>query len=191
MARHRNVRAMQYDGKLLLLPNSGDLVDFSENLFYCFFSFNVIVTEFDDYDNIVGSVTDEPECISPTDARQWIFDRARGQSSLEQFLSNNEDIQEEDDEEHEARGSKERRDSEHYQLPNLNVMDKSKLLSCMDEIRSIIGETYSDKRLVEAIMSNDFDFNKALDTLLNGETKPPKIVPKPKIADAVEKGNFC
>lgn len=151
---------------------------------------NIRSMQLDDYDydeNIVGSVSDEPECISPTDAQQWIFDRARGQSSLEVFLSNNEDIQEE--EEDESFGSKERRDSEHYQLPELNDLEKSKLFSCMDEIRSIIGETYSDKRLVEAIMSNNYDFNKALDTLLSGETKQESNrIPKPKITDAVEKG---
>ena len=141
----------------------------------------------------MGSVNDEPECISPTDAQQWIFDRARGQSSLESFLSNNEDIQEEkedeDDDDFES-PSKERRDSEHFEFPELNDLDKSRLLSCMDEIRSIIGETYSDRRLVAAIMSNDFDFNKALDTLLNGETKPQIHHPRPKIPDVVEKGNF-
>lgn len=62
----------------------------------------------------------------------------------------------------------------------------------MDEIRNIIGETYSDRRLVAAIMSNDYDFNKALDTLLNGETKPHPVHhhPRPKIPDVVEKGNF-
>ena len=61
----------------------------------------------------------------------------------------------------------------------------------MDEIRNIIGETYSDRRLVAAIMSNDYDFNKALDTLLNGEIKPQvHHHPRPKIPDVVEKGNF-
>ncbi|KAL7035479.1 hypothetical protein ACKWTF_008399 [Chironomus riparius] len=157
MARHRNVRSMQYD-------------------------------EFDD-DFAVGSVNDEPECISPTDAQQWIFDRARGQSSLDSFLSNNEDIQEEDDDEDENESpSKERRDSEHFEFPELNELDKSRLLSCMDEIRNIIGETYSDRRLVAAIMSNDYDFNKALDTLLNGESKPQvHHHPRAKIPDVVEK----
>lgn len=112
---------------------------------------------------------DEAECISPTDAKQWLFDRARGQSSLEGFLSNNADIQEdnEDEDEEVDFDGKERRDSENYQLPELNEIDKSKLLSCIDEIRNITGEKYSDKRVVEAILSNNFDFNKALDTLLS------------------------
>jgi hypothetical protein len=62
----------------------------------------------------------------------------------------------------------------------------------MEEIRNIIGETYSDKRLVEAIMSNHFDFNKALDCLLNGDknTKQHQTPQRPKTTDSVEKGNF-
>jgi len=131
----------------------------------------------------VGSL-DEQECISPTDAKQWMFDRARGQSSLDVFLSNNADIEEEDEEEFDR---KDRRDSENYQLPELNDIDKAKLLSCMEEIRSIIGDTYSDKQLVEAIMTNSFDFQKALDMLLSSDVmQKPKTVVKP--AEMVEKG---
>lgn len=55
------------------------------------------ILEFDYDDNTVGSL--DEECISPTDAGQWIYDRARGQSSLEQFMSKNADIQEELEEE--------------------------------------------------------------------------------------------
>jgi elongation factor 1 alpha-like protein len=144
---------------------------------------------------VVGSVSDDVECISPTDAKQWLFDRAKGQSSLEQFLSKNEDIQEEQEEDDEDTvfDGKQRRDSENFHLPALNDIEKTKLLSCMEEIRNIIGETYSDKRLVDAIMSNNFDFNKALDFLLNAGSRETvrttqQPTPKPK-TDAVEKGN--
>lgn len=91
-------------------------------------------------------MTDEPECISPTDANHYLFDRARGQSSLETFLSTNEDIQEQDEEEELEFDGKTRRDSEIFHLPELNDFDKSRLLSCMEEIRNIIGDSHSDKR---------------------------------------------
>lgn len=140
--------------------------------------------EYDDYNTVVGSL-DEQECISPTDANQWIFDRNRGQASLDTFLAENENIQEQDEEEPEFDG-KARRDSENFQLPELNDIDKAKLLSCMEEIRNIVGESISDKRITEAIMANDYDFTKALDMLLTvGSTQPSK---KPKITE-VEKGN--
>lgn len=137
-------------------------------------------------------MSDEPECISPTDAQLWIFDRARGQSSLDQFLAQNENIQEEQEDEENVFDGKERRDSEHYIWPKLNDIDKSKLFSCMDEIRNITGETYSDQKLVEAIMGNNFDFNKALDALLNStsNTTVRQQQPKQKMTDKVEKGSL-
>lgn len=119
--------------------------------------------EYDDFNAVVGSL-DEPECISPTDANQWIFDRNRGQSSLDTFLSNNEDIQEQDEDESEFDG-KERRDSEHFQMPELSEVDKARLMSCMEEIRNIIGDAHSDKRLADVIISNDFDFPKVTKSL--------------------------
>lgn len=129
---------------------------------------------------------DEPECISPTDSNQWIFDRACGQSSLDNFLSTNEDIQEEEETEFDGR---DRRDSEGYQLPELNDLNKAKLLSCMEEIRNIIGESpsYSDKRIVEAIMLNQYDFSKALDMLLSNDSTSTQQSKRPKVNE-VEKG---
>lgn len=40
---------------------------------------------------------DEDSCISPTDASQWMYDRARGQHSMSSFIANNSDIEEEDE----------------------------------------------------------------------------------------------
>lgn len=40
---------------------------------------------------------DEDSCISPTDASQWMYDRARGQQSISSFIANNSDIEEEDE----------------------------------------------------------------------------------------------
>lgn len=139
--------------------------------------------EYDDFNAVVGSL-DEQECISPTDANTWIFDRARGQSSLDNFLSTNEDIQEEEESEFDGR---DRRNSENYKLPELNDVDKAKLMSCMEEIRNIIGDSCSDKRIVEAVMMNDFDFSKALDTILIADSTTTQLSKKPKVIE-VEKG---
>lgn len=130
---------------------------------------------------------DEQECISPTDANQYLFDRARGESSLNRFLSNNEDIQEQDEDDLEFDG-KQRRDSENFQFPEVNDIEKAKLMSCMEEVRNIIGDSYSDKRIIDAIMISDYDFSKALDMLLNdiSRTQPSR---KPKVIE-VEKGIY-
>lgn len=63
----------------------------------------------------------------------------------------------------------------------------------MEEIRNIVGDSSSDKRLVEAIMQNDFDYTKALDMILtsdNTTTSQPSKKPK---ASGVEKGmqSYC
>lgn len=52
-------------------------------------------------------------------------------------------------------------------MPNLNETDQVLLESCMDEIRSVVGETVSEKHLVETIMKHKFDCSKALDEILN------------------------
>uniref|UniRef100_A0A1B0D477 HBS1-like protein N-terminal domain-containing protein n=1 Tax=Phlebotomus papatasi TaxID=29031 RepID=A0A1B0D477_PHLPP len=141
MSRHRNVRSMDYK------------------------------EEYEGYDDVFGHSVDDEGCISPTDAQQWIYDRARGQQSIATFMASNRDIQEEDegredDEEHE----KERRDSESYQLPELPDDDMVRLMSVMDEIRSIVGDSVTEKRLVETIMRFNYDMAQSLDSILNPPT---------------------
>lgn len=152
--------------------------DFS---FICF-----VFVEYDDFNAVVGSL-DEPECITPT-AHQYMFDRNRNNSNLNAFMS--EDIQEQDEDEEVEFDSKTRRDSENFQLPELDDVSKGKLMSCMEEIRNIIGDSYSDKRIVDAIMICQYDFTRALDMLLNdtagaGHTTQPSK--KIKVTE-VEKG---
>uniref|UniRef100_A0A336MLD5 CSON003262 protein n=1 Tax=Culicoides sonorensis TaxID=179676 RepID=A0A336MLD5_CULSO len=140
MARHRNVRNLNYD-------------------------------DFDD-DYVYGHSV-EDDCISPTDAQQWIYDRARGQNSMTSFLANHTDIVEEDEQQttDEPSPKHERRDSDTFTLPDLPDEEKAKLLSCMDEIRGIIGDTsVTDRLLVETIMKYNYDCSKALDHLLNNPT---------------------
>lgn len=143
-------------------------------------SFIIFISEYEDYGGNIPRSFDESECISPTDSKQWIYDRNRArQSSLDPFL-------EEADEDDEDPGGKERRDSDNFQLPELNDFNKARLLSCMEEIRNVSGDSYSDKRLVEVIMLNDYDFTSSLDMLLNSTTTQP--AKKPKVTE-VEKGN--
>lgn len=41
------------------------------------------------------------------------------------------------------------------------------LTSCMDEIRNVVGESVSERQLVDTIMKFKFDFTKSLDAVLN------------------------
>lgn len=146
-----------------------------------------------------GHSVDDDSCISPSDASQWIYDRERGQQSMSEFLANNEDIEEgneEDDDENIL--SKQRRDSEHFIMPVLNDEDSAKLHSCIDEIRSVVGESVSEKQLVETIMKFSFDCTKSLDAVLNATAapSPPAFAAIRKmdgssISKGQEKGDLC
>lgn len=48
-----------------------------------------------------------------------------------------------------------------------NETDQALLASCMDEIRNVVGDSISERQLVETIMQNNFDCSKSLDTILN------------------------
>lgn len=104
MSRHRIVRTMNYsDGKCQMIKATCQPITcittkwkhrkrFGEKITI------FIVSEYDGYDDVYGhSVDEEPSCISPTDAQQWIYDRNRGQQSVSSFIANNRDIEEEDE----------------------------------------------------------------------------------------------
>lgn len=145
-----------------------------------------------------GHSVDDESCISPTDASQWIYDRERGQQSMSEFLANNEDIEEGNEDDDEVLVSKHRRDSEHFVMPVLNDEDSAKLHSCMDEIRNVVGESVSEKQLVETIMKFNFDCTKSLDAILNA-TAPPsphafsaiRKMDGTSISAVPEKGELC
>ncbi|XP_073837180.1 translation elongation factor EF-1alpha (GTPase) HBS1 [Musca autumnalis] len=144
MSRHRIVRRMDYDD------------------------------EYDGYDDVYGHSVDDDSCISPTDAQQWLFDRARGHQSMSAFMRDNKDIAEEEEDEdadEEKSYEKSRRDSDNYQMPSLNDLEKAQLTSCMDEVRSVVGDTISEKRIVETSIKFAYDINKILDEILNGESE--------------------
>ncbi|KAH8323999.1 hypothetical protein KR074_005683 [Drosophila pseudoananassae] len=151
MSRHRIVRTMDYND------------------------------EYDGYDDVYGHSVEDEHCISPTDAQQWLYDRARGQQSISAFLSKNKNIEEEDpdEEDEDASFEKARRDSESFQMPQLNEIEQAKLSSCVDEVRSVVGDAVSERRIVETSMKFDYDMQKILDEILNEETKkkPTKKTP--------------
>lgn len=105
MSRHRNVRGMDYE--------EGGSLKISILIIYKMFVFLNLIIEYGGYDDVYGHSV-EDDCVSPTDASQWMFDRARGEASMSEFLAKNEDIQEgdEDQENEDEALAKQRRDSE-------------------------------------------------------------------------------
>lgn len=58
-------------------------------------------------------------------------------------------------------------------MPNLNENDQVLLESCMDEIRNVVGDTVSERQLVETIIKYEFDCAKSLDAILNNTKDAP------------------
>ncbi|XP_037922498.1 HBS1-like protein isoform X1 [Hermetia illucens] len=165
MSRHRIVRAMDYND------------------------------EYDGYDDVYGHSVDDDNCISPSDASQWIYDRAKGQQSMSAFMANNENIEEEDEDEGcengESSYNKKRRDSENFQMPVLDDLTQAKLMSCMEEIRNVVGDTTSDRQIVETVMKYDYDVAKALDNILNAPSNSVREKRTPRPAkDQLEKAGI-
>ncbi|PSN40533.1 hypothetical protein C0J52_12254 [Blattella germanica] len=152
MSRHRNVRTM----------------DYSE--------------EYDGFDDVYGHSVEEDYCISPSDAAQFMFDRSTRQPQMSAFFNEENDIAEEDELDLDV--TKEgncRRDSENYQRPGLNEEDEARMRSCLDEIRNVIGDSIPEQILVDAVLKNDFNFNKALDAVLSSSSAgKSEGAPKPQ-----------
>lgn len=131
---------------------------------------NVRSMNYDEYDDedVYGHSVDDDYSISPTDAQQWLYDRARGQNSMASFIANNDDIEEEDEEAENERFAKSRRDSDNFQMPKLDDVDQARLVSCIEEVRNVVGdEMVSERVIVETSMKFNYDITKVLDEILN------------------------
>ncbi|XP_059048964.1 protein HBS1 [Achroia grisella] len=149
MARHRNVRNRNY---------SDDY----------------------DYDDVYGHSVEDESCLSPSDTDQWMYDRSRNQQAISHFLDSHHDIQEETEDEvpEASRPSLDRRESVDLLSLNLDDEQETKLMSCLDELRNILGDTIAENILIQSVLNNKFDYNKALDEILSKNTNKEPEVPK-------------
>lgn len=156
MARHRNVRNRSY---------SDDY----------------------DYDDVYGHSVEEDSSLSPNDSSQWLFDRTRSSQAISHFLDSHDDIQEEAEEESSVSSlpAQTRRESTDLRSLNLTEEDEAKLMSCLDELRNVLGDTVSENVLIKSVLIHKFDFNKALDDILNSKSKnnTKSELPKPALVE--------
>lgn len=138
MARHRNVRNRNY---------SDDY----------------------DYDDVYGHSVEEDSVLSPSDTSQWMYDRSRNQQAISHFLQSHSNIQEEGEDElgEASRPPLDRRESVDMRTLQLTEDDEAKLMSCLDELRNVLGDTVSDNTLIQSVLDNQFQFDKTLDAILN------------------------
>jgi len=58
-------------------------------------------------------------------------------------------------------------DQENQKHHNLCEMDEVRLRSCLEEMRSVIGDSIPEHILIDSVLKNEFNFSKALDDVLN------------------------
>lgn len=88
-------------------------------------------------------------------------------------------------------------------MPQLNDEDRARLESCIDEIRNVVGESISDRQMIETILKYKYDCAKSLDDILNNTntSNPKKNTSNVAVAaaaaggssitkEAIEKGEF-
>ncbi|KAK3921301.1 HBS1-like protein [Frankliniella fusca] len=157
MARHRNVRSMNY------------------------------ADEYDGYDDVYGHSVEDDYSISPSDAKYVFdrnTEKAQMSAFLtgdEDIAEDDEDIEEG------VTDCPKRRDSDTLGLRtrNLSDLDEARLRSCLDEIRDVIGDSLSEATLADIILANDFDVSKSLDAALSNAAedskRPPSKIKKQEI----------
>ncbi|XP_032700709.1 HBS1-like protein isoform X2 [Lontra canadensis] len=132
--------------------------------------------DFED-DDLYGQSVEDDYCISPSTAAQFIYSR-RDRPSLGEPV-----------EEYDYDDLKESSNS----LLNhqLSGIDQARLYSCLDHMREVLGDTVPDDTLIEAVLKNKFDVQKALamvleqDKMQNWKVKSEGAIPTGKIAKGV------
>lgn len=145
MARHRNIRNRSYSD------------DYDDDDFY-------------------GHSVEEDSCLSPSDASQWIYDRSRNQQVISNLLDRHSNIQEEaEDEVQDVQvPGPQRREATDLRSLKLDAEDETRLMSCLDELRNILGDTVSENTMIQSVLKHNFDYNKALDDILNSDKSKNK-----------------
>ncbi|KAM9665975.1 HBS1-like protein isoform 2-T2 [Trichechus inunguis] len=129
--------------------------------------------DFED-DDLYGQSVEDDYCISPSTAAQFIYSRRDKSSAVEPGEEYGyEDLKE---------------SSKSFSNHQLSGVDQACLYSCLDYMREVLGDAVPDEILIEAVLKNKFDVQKALaevleqDKIQNLKVKSEGAVSSGKIA---------
>uniref|UniRef100_A0A452VJF1 HBS1-like protein n=1 Tax=Ursus maritimus TaxID=29073 RepID=A0A452VJF1_URSMA len=129
--------------------------------------------DFED-DDLYGQSVEDDYCISPSTAAQFIYSRRDKPSLVEPV------------EEYDYEDLKE--SSSSLLNHQLSGIDQARLYSCLDHMREVLGDAVPDDTLIEAVLKNKFDVQKALavvleqDKMQNWKVKSEGAISTGKIA---------
>ncbi|XP_056674812.1 HBS1-like protein isoform X3 [Monodelphis domestica] len=133
--------------------------------------------DFED-DDLYGQSVEDDYCISPSTAAQFIYSRRDKPPSFVEPV-----------EEYDYEDTKESANSvSNHQLSGI---DQARLYSCLDHMREVLGNDVSDQKLIEAVLQNKFDVQKALAMVLDQDKKQATSEDAVSIGKATKGVLFC
>ncbi|KAK9310397.1 hypothetical protein QLX08_000372 [Tetragonisca angustula] len=127
--------------------------------------------EYEGYDDVYGHSVEDDYCVSPS-AEQFLFDRSK-QQNIASFITEPDIIEDNEDSEELSMSFNEK--------DAFTDIEWAKLMSCMESIKNVIGDTVPESEIKKKIIQSKFDVKIALDLILKESS--PKTATGPSMVN--------